>query len=207
MSENSVTSIDLVALEEALQDLREAYSWLWAQRHESHGWPQEQFPIIKLFRAGEDLGLLAGVNLGNSQDYIGFENGGNGEGITLSASDINAVDPDLASEGITQSTTSALADLKAALEKLRTEFPNIWETRCNQEPTCAVLEVFLAAERAGLLTSDPGPKDPTGELREASEGALAAYEGIFGRSCWNDRDRTAFDRLRRALAAIRSGRG
>jgi hypothetical protein len=53
--------VDLAELQEAFQDLRMAYAWLWDARDERLSWPQEYYPIIKLFRSGEKLGLLTGA--------------------------------------------------------------------------------------------------------------------------------------------------
>jgi hypothetical protein len=36
-------------------------------------------------------------------------------------------------------------------------------------------------------------------LRKAGHDALEAYRAIFGRSCWNERDRLAFGNLERIL--------
>jgi hypothetical protein len=52
------------------------------------------------------------------------------------------------------------------------------------------------------MTRSCSPNEPTlVQLVRAADDALAAYRAIFGRSCWNGRDREAFRRLDSAIGA------
>lgn len=114
-----------------------------------------------------------------------------------------------------------LSGLKAALERLRGTYSSAWEGRAQfTNPTdTPIAALFLAAERAGLLT-DERPADPVEVLAVAMHALERLINGVQAlNDCAKDKsmDRppeaiarefeASHQNAQEALAALRQGRG